>query len=250
LSNTAASTFWAQLRPLDKPHPPSQPKFEYDPAAAEIEAQAIIALARSQARAITESAQQYTDKLRRETDEQSIELLASATEQGKTDGFEAAKREVEAEMSAAWDRRVKSLQDDVQLIIDSICEQRRSLWEQTEQEVLAFVLEMAKRVVKIEIQQNKKVLAEIIRHSLRRISDKENIRIRVNPDDVEGVRADRKDLLLVLDGARALDIIDDRRIGPGGCVIETAAGTIDARIETQFEQIADKLGIETTRVLP
>jgi flagellar assembly protein FliH len=49
--------------------------------------------------------------------------------------------------------------------------------------------------------------------------------------------------LLILDGARQLEIIEDRRVGRGGCVIETSAGTIDARIDTQFEQIADKLGV-------
>ena len=38
-----------------------------------------------------------------------------------------------------------------------------------------------------------------------------------------------------------LEIDGDRRVGRGGCVIETNAGSIDAKIDTQLEQVESAL---------
>ena len=237
------SNFWEGLPALDKPRSASIPKYEYEPALAEVEAQAILQRARSESAELLADAKATANALRLSVNEECESLKSAAIEAGTPEGYELAKLEIRQELDAAFQQRVEELNSDLQLLIDSIATQRKELWEKTELDVVAFVMEMAKRVVKVEVQQNPKVVGEMIRHALRRVADKENIRIRVCPDELEGVRADRKDLLLVLDGARNLEIVDDRRIGRGGCVVETNAGTIDARIDTQFEQIADKIGL-------
>jgi flagellar assembly protein FliH len=219
------------------------PRHEYDPIEAEREATEILERANDEAAILLHKAVESSKQIMEDAFAEAEVLKAEARQQGALDGFADAKSEVEADLSVAWNKRVDDLQSDIQVLIDAIAVQRTTLWEQTEQEVLAFVMEMAKRVVKVEIQQNPEVVGEMIRHGLRRVADKENMRIRVSPDELEAVRADRNDLLLILDGARQLEIIEDRRVGRGGCVIETSAGTIDARIDTQFEQIADKLGV-------
>ena len=47
----------------------------------------------------------------------------------------------------------------------------------------------------------------------------------------------------IVDGLRFIEIVEDRRVGDGGCVIETNAGTIDAKIETQIAEVARALGV-------
>ena len=69
------------------------------------------------------------------------------------------------------------------------------------------------------------------------------MRLRVSLGDAGRVRAMREDLLTMLDGLRHLEIVDDRRVGDGGCVIETNAGTIDAKIETQLAEVARALNV-------
>jgi len=243
LFNQVPTSFWEGLPALQRPRPASVPRSEYDPIDAEKEAQTILQAARDEASIILQNASETAASMIVEATAEGELIKADAKTTGEREGFEQAKAEVEAELADAWNKRVDDLKSDVKRLIDGIAAQRKRLWEQTEQEVLAFVIEMAKKVVKVEIQQNNKVIGEMIRHALRRVADKDNIRIRVSPEELSAIRADRKDLLLVLDGARQLEIIDDRRIGRGGCVIETTAGTIDARIDIQFDQIADKLGV-------
>jgi len=55
------------------------------------------------------------------------------------------------------------------------------------------------------------------------------------------VKEHRQDLITLLDGIDHLEITDDQRVGKGGCIIETNAGNIDARIETQLEQVEKAL---------
>lgn len=241
--NSPQSNFWEGLPALDKPKAANIPRYEYSPAEAELQAQEILRRARAEAESIVQQASESASELKANALLEAEDIKNAARECGQREGFDRAKQEVQTELMSAWNERVEALQSDISVLIDSIASQRKVLWEQAEQEINAFVLEMAKKVVKVEIEQNKKVIGEMIRHSLRRVADKESIRIRVCPDELSAIRADRKDLLLVLDGARQLEIVDDRRIGRGGCVIETTAGTIDARIDTQFEQIADKLGV-------
>ena len=93
------------------------------------------------------------------------------------------------------------------------------------------------------MQQNPEVIRQVISNAIRRVTDKENIRIRVSVTDAPRVKEMRDDLLEVVDGLRHLEIIDDRRVGDGGCVIETNAGTIDAKIETQLGEVARALGV-------
>ena len=109
--------------------------------------------------------------------------------------------------------------------------------------MLALTLDIARQVVKTEVQQNPEVIRQVISNAIRRVTDKENVRIRVSVADAPCVKEMRDDLLEVIDGLRHLEIIDDRRVGEGGCVIETNAGTIDAKIETQFGEVARALGV-------
>jgi flagellar assembly protein FliH len=243
LFNQGEKTYWEGLPTLERPRPASVPKFEYEPGAAEREAQEILRRAKDEAGSILKEAQNLASNAKSQAQIEADQLKSDARERGAVEGYDRARQEIRDQLISEWTENRDALRADVQLVIDTLTSQRQALWEQTEQDVIAFVLEMAKRVVKVEIQQNPKVVGEMIRHALRRVADKDNIRIRVSPDELQAIRSDRKELLLVLDGARQLEIVDDRRIGRGGCVIETSAGTVDARVETQFGQIADKLGI-------
>jgi flagellar assembly protein FliH len=69
------------------------------------------------------------------------------------------------------------------------------------------------------------------------------VRVRVSVADAPHVKEMRQEILELMDGLRHLEIVDDRRVGDGGCVIETNAGTIDAKIETQLSEIARALGV-------
>ena len=60
----------------------------------------------------------------------------------------------------------------------------------------------------------------------------------VNPDEVEYVKEKRPEFLDRISELKSITIESDPSITPGGCFMETAFGSVDARLETQLEKIA------------
>jgi len=197
-----------------------------------VEAEALLLSARSEAAELIEDARIQAETLRE-----------AAWQEGHHEGKLAARIVVESEVRADWVERKAALRTEIDQIVTQIALAREQLWQQQEPEMLALTLAIARQVVKTEVQQNPEVIRQVISNAIRRATDKENIRIRVSIADSLGVKEMRDDLLEVIDGLRHLEIIDDRRVGDGGCVIETNAGTIDAKIETQLGEVARALEV-------
>ena len=77
----------------------------------------------------------------------------------------------------------------------------------------------------------------IITDSLSKISDRENIIIRINKDDAEYLKKNKDKISSLLDGVKNISILEDPNIESGGSVIETNLGYIDARISTRLSLI-------------
>jgi len=197
----------------------------------------ILAMARAEALTIIADARREAASLLADARDQAEAMREAAWQEGKHEGQEAARIEIEQQLRQEMDTYRDDMRADLQEIVDAVADGRRKLWEQQEGQILAFVLDISKQVIKTEVQQNENVLMEIVRNAMRRVTDKENMRIRVAASDAPRIKAAREEIMQIVDGIKTLEIVDDRRIGPGGCVIETNAGTIDAKIETQLGEI-------------
>jgi len=237
-----ALTSWlSTLEPLAEPPPvrlrsggaatptPPAPDFE----ALRAEAERVLAGANAQAAELLEDAQVQSEALRE-----------AAWQEGHHEGRVEARAAVEAELRADWDTRAAALRAELDGMVTQIASAREALWARQEPEMVALALDIARQVVKTEVRQNPEVVRALIANAVRRITDKDNVRVRVSVSDAPRVKEMRQDLLELMDGLRHLEIVDDRRVGEGGCVIETNAGTIDAKIETQFSEVARALGVE------
>jgi flagellar assembly protein FliH len=69
------------------------------------------------------------------------------------------------------------------------------------------------------------------------VLDRDRIKIRLNPLDHERMSKLTPALIAGFEGIRSIALEADEAIGPGGAVIETAFGEIDATIEQQLEEI-------------
>ena len=219
-----------RLRLTDAPHDPAPASPDTD--ALRAEAEAVLTQARAEAAEMLEDAQTQAEALREAA-------WQEGHHQGRTEGRAA----VEAELRAAWEERRAALRAELDGMVVQIAAAREALWARQEPEMVALALDIARQVVKTEVTQNPEVVRALIANAVRRITDKDNVRVRVSVGDAPRVKEMRQDLMELMDGLRHLEIVDDRRVGDGGCVIETNAGTIDAKIETQLSEVARALGV-------
>jgi flagellar assembly protein FliH len=241
------TSFLSILEPLTERRATASPQYSSEDDVNSLftpeEAATLEALTGQARRALAEAdnvrAQAYADaeETREDARLQADAFREAAWQEGFHEGKQTAHDQVEAELRAQWDTERADFQSQTQILIDGILAQRQALWESQESEMVGFVIDIARQVIKTEVTQNPEVVTSVLHNALRRITEKEHVRIRVSVADAPRIREMRDDLLTLVDGIKNLEILDDRRVGEGGCVIETGAGTIDAKIETQLAEV-------------
>ena len=94
---------------------------------------------------------------------------------------------------------------------------------------------MAERIVGRAVALAPQTMAEIVATALAASRPRDAaVTIRLHPDDLAPVTARRDALAARTPAATELALVADERVGRHGCVIETALGRVDARLETQL----------------
>lgn len=114
---------------------------------------------------------------------------------------------------------------------------RDKVLRDSEEDLLKLAIMIARKVIQQEVSQAPKILGNIVSAAISDCSQLERITIRLNPSDYAVVAADRKGFFGTLCPDTQLILSPDETISHGGCVIDTTTGTIDARIETQLDEI-------------
>ncbi|MCC6445227.1 MAG: hypothetical protein IT210_17420 [Armatimonadetes bacterium] len=185
--------------------------------------------------------QELEARIMEEIRQEAESIRRTAREEGLQEGYRAGSdqgyREAADRCESAQEAYLSSLRSDIEAFIGSILSERERILAETEPEVIRLVLEIARKVLRDESAANPELVMGVVGHALRRVTNKERIRVRVNIADLSHVKERREQIIALLDGIEHLEILDDQRIGPGGCLVETDSGNIDARLETQLEQI-------------
>ena len=96
---------------------------------------------------------------------------------------------------------------------------------------------IAERILTREIRHDSEAVIGIVRSALKKILDEEGVRLHVNPEDVETLRAHRVTLLEEFDAVKIIEIIADEGVTSGGCIAESERLYIDAQLESQLTEI-------------
>lgn len=96
---------------------------------------------------------------------------------------------------------------------------------------LAF--EAAERVLRRELSSDPEAVERLLADLLWRLADARDLRVRANPQDATYLQQ-RPDRLAEL---RVAEVVPDRRITRGGCVVEANDNSWDASVEGQIEQL-------------
>jgi flagellar assembly protein FliH len=162
-------------------------------------------------------------------DEVTKEAHKKGFDQGREEGYKEGKAEVE--------RLVHRLH----LILDRAMDKRGQILEQTETQVIELVLLIARKVVKTISENQKNVVISNIGQALRKLKTRSDVIIRVNLADLQLATEHAKDFIELAENAKNLTVVEDTAVDRGGCIIETDFGEIDARIASQLHELEEKI---------
>jgi flagellar biosynthesis/type III secretory pathway protein FliH len=75
---------------------------------------------------------------------------------------------------------------------------------------------------------------------LKRVKDERELTIRVSAHDLPALR-EWRDQIETACGGRKLELVADAKVVAGGCIVESALGGLDGRIDVQLRGLADTL---------
>lgn len=189
---------------------------------AEDEARAIIDKAKQEAREIVEAASKEVDEIR-----------DRATKEAKKAGFDQGFAQGQDEVSRIIER--------VHVVLTKAVERRNEIIEESEGQLIQMVLQIAKKVVKVISENQKNVVINNIVQALRKLKTKADINIRVNLSDLQITTEHTKELIAKFERVNSITVMEDITVDPGGCIIETDFGQIDARISSQLREIEERI---------
>jgi flagellar assembly protein FliH len=153
---------------------------------------------------------------------------AALREAARAEGHEAGRAEARAELepaAAALQHAIMAVQSD---LIDRT--------DRLEAHAVDLGLFLAEKVLGGALAVQPERVVESVRGALRGIVERERITILVSPDDLDLVRDSLPEIVGSLGGIDHCEVQAERRVGRGGCVVRTADGDVDARIETKLQR--------------
>jgi hypothetical protein len=129
----------------------------------------------------------------------------------------------------------------VDQFLASLGEQLDRLERSFEEHVVKCALAIAERILKREIARDQEFVLTQVREALKRVVGVSRIQLRIHPSDEALVHHGRAGLIEASDSLREITIEVDETIEPGGCIIESESGSVDAQLSTQLKQIEEAL---------
>ncbi|MGZ0049754.1 flagellar assembly protein FliH [Brevibacillus gelatini] len=215
---------------------------------AEIEAKTILADAEETAQAILQKATEQAGQLKQEAsleiqqwwEQKQLEASRLFTEteeqalaEGHEKGFAEGKR-------LAYEEETQAI-SKARAILEEAYSSKQQIIAEAEPFLVELALEIARKIIGQELQQNPEQVLEIAKKALRRSRVHGEITICVHHNYFNYVSEHRAQLLALLEGQAELSIYPDYTISDGGCVIRTQLGSVDARVDTQLEEIKQAL---------
>jgi flagellar assembly protein FliH len=122
-------------------------------------------------------------------------------------------------------------------IVKETVKLKKSILENAEQQIIQLSLAIAEKVIHLEVTTNREVIRSVLKDAIKNIGDRENMKIRVNPQDFHFMLEIKSDFLHGFDGIKNIVFEEDESILRGGAVIETLCGEVDARLDQQYNEI-------------
>ncbi|WP_235680117.1 FliH/SctL family protein [Paenibacillus albicereus] len=171
---------------------------------------------------------------RRADDDRLVEEVRAAAYEA---GFQSGRDEAEKQLREEWEQRIQEA--------SSILESSYAMREQIIQEAEPFLIELscaiAEKLVGRQLTLEPDWAAELVKKALSRRKEHGVIVLCVAPAQLAAVQAARDELELSIDSQAELQILPDASVKDHGCVIRSAFGSIDARIDTQLAEIKREL---------
>ncbi len=178
-------------------------------------------------------------------------ILSDAERQAedcRRDGWEAGFAEGKAALVAKLEREiaedlrrvrtaeVAALVQALRTAVDEVTRARDRVVRDAKDQLVTLAVNIARVIIKREVAVTPEIAKLNVEEAVRLSARRTKLIVRVSETDMESLHALLGDAPLAAEDA-PVEIVPSSEVGPGGCVVESASGAVDARVETQLREI-------------
>lgn len=213
-----AGSFDKKTKPAEPPHPPESPVAPSIPTP------------------------EAPPQLKLPTVDEIERMHEDARRSGYKEGLAEGKLAGEQAMREATERQVQRFGNLISNLESALLEIEQSVAEQ----LLTVGIEIASQVTRGTIAANTELLLPVIREAIAALPlHHAHLTFRMNPVDAQHIRASLGEQF----AQTGTQIIEDRDISPGGCMLQAGTSEVDATIETRWKRVLESIGAEPQKWL-
>ena len=167
---------------------------------------------------ILEKVKREAEEFKKETAEEGEKIKEQAFQEGFQEGLIALNKHL-----LALDQELRQLREEIQ------------------KKILPLSLKAARKIIGEELKIHPDRIVDIVLTSLKPVTQHRKVIIYVNRADLEAIEASRTKIKKIFEHLENLSIQERGDIEPGGCIIETEAGIINAQLENQWRALESAL---------
>ena len=164
-----------------------------------------------------------------------------AVREAYNSGIEEGRRRTVELLEEQYALRIQEHCSRIDQLLSEVQQRLQTVTPELEQSLFRFVVGVAEHIIRKEVHTKSEIILSVIKDSVKKIIGVEKVKVRINPAEMKYVRGKKTTIQSVSDSLREITFDADDSVEPGGCIIESDIGNVDARISTQLEQVKDIL---------
>jgi flagellar assembly protein FliH len=176
-----------------------------------------------------------------EMQEQVYQELKKKAAQIEHEAYEKGFAQGEKDGQESGQKRLEVVIKQINALLSQIENQKKALFQRFEQDMVEFAFCVIKKVLQRESRLTAGVIKDTLSAALKKTEENRRIILHVNPLDYKYLLAHPDQIPWVLNDRERVKIIEDAAITPGGGLLETEWGVIDATLEGQFDRIVEQI---------
>lgn len=125
-----------------------------------------------------------------------------------------------------WNQHIAQLEDQI-----------KKVRQEMEKTLVPLALTAVKKLIGRELETEPDTIIDIITTALKTVTQHKKIALYVHKGDLDRVEGERSRIRQLFEHLESLSISARGDIQPGGCIIETESGIINAQLESQLKAL-------------
>jgi flagellar assembly protein FliH len=165
------------------------------------------------------------------------EGYALGLEEGKKQGSETAYADTFAQAKKDFAAQIQQVQTALAASLGKFEAERDQMITSAQQELLTLALAVAVKITHKQFEVDPSVVVENVKAAVGLVASRTSAVLRVNPGDIDKFQNLNAEKLQELFNLQHVRMIKDDAVAPGGCIVQSDNGQIDAQLTTQIESI-------------